>query len=191
MLQVVCIKQVADSETRVKVAADGRSLDPSGVTWIVNPYEEGGVIVVTASVEGLVRLFELDDSVPAPTATARALVTELSTGTLADEIGATVASFAQGLAIAVAVGVVSGVLIGSFRVLLDDSFVLIEFLRPIPAVALIPLAVLFFGFGAPMRRWIVAGSLTNPAVSRSRRRSPMMGSAASRCFASPSHSLTG
>ena len=50
----------------------------------------------------------------------------------------------------------AGVLIGSFRTLLDASFVLIEFLRPIPAVALIPLAVLFFGFGAPMRRWIVA-----------------------------------
>ncbi len=40
MLQVVCIKQVADTETRVKVAADGRTLDPSGVTWILNPYDE-------------------------------------------------------------------------------------------------------------------------------------------------------
>ena len=40
MLQVVCIKQVADTETRVKVAADGKSLDPAGVTWILNPYDE-------------------------------------------------------------------------------------------------------------------------------------------------------
>ncbi len=40
MIQVVCIKQVADTETRVKVAADGRSLDPAGVTWIMNPYDE-------------------------------------------------------------------------------------------------------------------------------------------------------
>ena len=40
MLQVVCIKQVADTETRVKVGADGRSLDPTGVTWILNPYDE-------------------------------------------------------------------------------------------------------------------------------------------------------
>lgn len=43
MIQVVCIKQVADTETRVKVAADGRSLDPAGVTWILNPYDEFGV----------------------------------------------------------------------------------------------------------------------------------------------------
>jgi NitT/TauT family transport system permease protein len=122
---------------------------PNVVGWVV-------VFAIAASVEVLVRLFELGDSVAAPTATARALVTELRTGDLAGEIAATVDSYAQGLAIAVVVGVVAGVLIGSFRVLLDASFVLIEFLRPIPAVALIPLAVLFFGFGAPMRRWIVA-----------------------------------
>ena len=40
MFQVVCIKQVADTETRVKVSADGRTLDPAGVTWILNPYDE-------------------------------------------------------------------------------------------------------------------------------------------------------
>ena len=57
--------------------------------------------------EAVVRLFELDDSVPAPTATMRALVTELRTGTLAGEIGATVESYAQGLAVAVVVGVVA------------------------------------------------------------------------------------
>ncbi len=43
MLQVVCIKQVADTETRVKVAADGKTLDPAGVTWILNPYDEFAV----------------------------------------------------------------------------------------------------------------------------------------------------
>src|SRR5580765_5269381 len=40
MLQVVCVKQVPDTETRVKLAADGRSLDPAGVTMILNPYDE-------------------------------------------------------------------------------------------------------------------------------------------------------
>jgi len=43
VLQVVCIKQVPDSETRVKVAADGRHLDPAGVTWVMNPYDEFAV----------------------------------------------------------------------------------------------------------------------------------------------------
>ena len=40
MIQVVCVKQVPDTETRVKLAADGRNLDPAGVTWILNPYDE-------------------------------------------------------------------------------------------------------------------------------------------------------
>ena len=43
MLQVVCVKQVADTDTRVKIAGDGRSLDPAGVTWILNPYDEFAV----------------------------------------------------------------------------------------------------------------------------------------------------
>jgi electron transfer flavoprotein beta subunit len=43
VIQVVCIKQVADTETRVKVGADGKSLDPAGVTWIMNPYDEFAV----------------------------------------------------------------------------------------------------------------------------------------------------
>jgi electron transfer flavoprotein beta subunit len=40
VLQAVCVKQVADTETRVKVGADGKTLDPAGVTWILNPYDE-------------------------------------------------------------------------------------------------------------------------------------------------------
>jgi len=43
LIQVVCIKQVADTATRVKVAPDGRTLDPAGVTWILNPYDEFAV----------------------------------------------------------------------------------------------------------------------------------------------------
>jgi electron transfer flavoprotein beta subunit len=43
VLQVVCIKQVPDSETRVKVAADGARIDPAGVTWVMNPYDEFAV----------------------------------------------------------------------------------------------------------------------------------------------------
>lgn len=37
---VVVVKQVPDTETKVVIGADGRSIDESGVTWIVNPYEE-------------------------------------------------------------------------------------------------------------------------------------------------------
>ena len=37
---LVCIKQVPDSTTRVKVAPDGRSIVTDGVTWSISPYDE-------------------------------------------------------------------------------------------------------------------------------------------------------
>lgn len=36
----VCIKRTPDTETRVRVASDGTSIDPSGVKYIVSPYDE-------------------------------------------------------------------------------------------------------------------------------------------------------
>jgi electron transfer flavoprotein beta subunit len=37
---VVCMKQVPDSETRVKIAADGKSVDLSSVNYVINPFDE-------------------------------------------------------------------------------------------------------------------------------------------------------
>jgi electron transfer flavoprotein beta subunit len=39
----VCIKRVPDTETRIKIAADGRSIDESGVKFVLNPYDEYAV----------------------------------------------------------------------------------------------------------------------------------------------------
>src|ERR1043166_3340309 len=36
----VCIKRVPDSETRVKISSDGKSLDEAGVKFVLNPYDE-------------------------------------------------------------------------------------------------------------------------------------------------------
>ena len=40
---VVAIKQVPDTEARVVIGRDGRSIDETGITWIVNPYDEYAV----------------------------------------------------------------------------------------------------------------------------------------------------
>ena len=37
---LVALKQVPDTETKIKVAADGKSLDPTDVKWITGPYDE-------------------------------------------------------------------------------------------------------------------------------------------------------
>jgi len=39
----VCVKRVADSETRVKTGPDGKSLDEAGVKFVLNPYDEFAV----------------------------------------------------------------------------------------------------------------------------------------------------
>jgi electron transfer flavoprotein beta subunit len=36
----VCIKRVPDTEARIRIGADGASIDESGVKFIVNPYDE-------------------------------------------------------------------------------------------------------------------------------------------------------
>jgi electron transfer flavoprotein beta subunit len=39
----VCIKRVPDSETRIKIGADGKSIDESGVKFVLNPFDEYAV----------------------------------------------------------------------------------------------------------------------------------------------------
>jgi NitT/TauT family transport system permease protein len=122
------------------------------------------VVLVTLLVEAGVRLFDYEGSIATPSSTLRALVDELSSGALSGEIGDTLSAYLQGLAIAIVVGVIAGVLIGSSRTLLDATSVIIEFLRPIPGVAIIPIAILFFGLGVPPVRFVVAYAATWPIL---------------------------
>lgn len=39
----VCIKQVPDTETRIKIAADGKAIDTTGIKWILCPFDEFAV----------------------------------------------------------------------------------------------------------------------------------------------------
>lgn len=40
---VVCVNHVPDTETKVKVGGDGRSIDRTGINWMLNPYDEFAV----------------------------------------------------------------------------------------------------------------------------------------------------
>jgi len=37
---IVCVKQVPDTETRVKIAASGAGIEEDGINWVVSPYDE-------------------------------------------------------------------------------------------------------------------------------------------------------
>ena len=39
----VCVSHVPDTATRIKIGTDRKSIDPSGVTYIINPYDEFAV----------------------------------------------------------------------------------------------------------------------------------------------------
>jgi electron transfer flavoprotein beta subunit len=39
----VCIKQVPDTETKIKLKPDASGIDPAGVKWVMNPYDEFAV----------------------------------------------------------------------------------------------------------------------------------------------------
>jgi ABC-type nitrate/sulfonate/bicarbonate transport system permease component len=79
----------------------------------------------------------------------RALLAELGRGVFWRALVGTVGTWLLGLAIAVVAGVVLGIGIGSLRWLRAVTASTIEFLRPIPSVALLPLAVVLFA--APVR----------------------------------------
>jgi electron transfer flavoprotein beta subunit len=40
---IVCLKQVPDTETQIKIASDGKSIVTDDIKWVMNPYDEYGV----------------------------------------------------------------------------------------------------------------------------------------------------
>lgn len=43
MKSIVCVKRVPDTETRVRIAGDGTSIETAGVKYVLNPYDEFAV----------------------------------------------------------------------------------------------------------------------------------------------------
>jgi len=86
-----------------------------------------------------------DRYLPPTSRIAGALADELGQPAFWAALGDTLQGWAIGLAVAVAAGVGLGLLLGSVPALRAVTGSTIEFLRPIPSVALIPLAVLLFG----------------------------------------------
>ena len=87
------------------------------------------------------------DSIAAPSAAVAAGVRALGDGTLLQATGQTLGTASAGLAMGGGIGLLAGLLLGSVPVLDRLMDVTVEALRPIPAVALIPVALLVFGFG--------------------------------------------
>jgi NitT/TauT family transport system permease protein len=77
---------------------------------------------------------------------------------------ATLHAWAVGLALATLISVPIGILIGTSELAYKMSSPLIEFMRPIPSVALIPLGILLWGQGFSMKIILVAYATTWPIL---------------------------
>jgi ABC-type nitrate/sulfonate/bicarbonate transport system permease component len=122
------------------------------------------VLAPLAAVAALLVLWELvvavgivaETNIPPASAALSELVAQLGDGAFWSAVGSTLEGWAAGLGIAVALGVPLGLLIGSSRWAYRALRVPIEFLRPIPSVALIPLAVLIYGQGLQSKVFLAA-----------------------------------
>ncbi|GAA0906436.1 ABC transporter permease [Virgisporangium aurantiacum] len=125
----------------------GRSTrSPLGDRWRQPALGLLGLVLVVAVVEILPRSGAVDRRFLPPFSTmARALARQLTVADFWTALGQTLRGWAIGLAIAMVAGIVVGVVIGSVPLLRAATASTIEFLRPIPSVALIPLVVLIYG----------------------------------------------
>jgi sulfonate transport system permease protein len=114
-------------------------------------------LAVLAAFEWYARTVGSDsDALAPPTAAVRALGAALTDGSLLQATAFTLGCAALGLALAAVLGIVLGVALGLSRRAAHLSFLSIEVFRPVPSVALIPLAMLVFGFGLALEFSIVA-----------------------------------
>jgi ABC-type nitrate/sulfonate/bicarbonate transport system permease component len=91
-----------------------------------------------------------------PSAALKALAGAAADGSLWQATGFTLGTAALGLLLGAVLGTGLGIVLGLSRRAARLSLLSIEVLRPVPSVALIPLAMLMFGFGVRMELCIVA-----------------------------------
>ncbi|MFB4305875.1 ABC transporter permease [Actinomadura sp. GTD37] len=105
-----------------------------------------GLVCLTAVVEAAPRTGLVEERfLPPFSAMVSALADQAGTAAFWQALLETLRGWAIGLAIATVAGVVLGIAIGGVPLLRAAMSSTIEFLRPIPSVALIPLAVLLYG----------------------------------------------
>lgn len=106
----------------------------------------GGIVLFLVAWEAVPRLGLVQERfLPAATTVIDRFVTYLFDSSFWASAGHTMAAWGIGLAISTIAAIAAGLIIGSSTFLRRATFTTIEFLRPIPSVALIPLAVLLFG----------------------------------------------
>ena len=115
-------------------------------------------IALSVALWELIRAFRIIDprDLPSFAAIVRSAATGLWGGDLAAALLATMGSWALGLFVATVGGIAAGVALALIPALEIATRPLLEFLRPIPSVALIPVALLVLGIGLQMQLFMIA-----------------------------------
>lgn len=93
---------------------------------------------------------------PSPGRTLEALWSQISHGQLWDPLTSTVSRMAWGWLVASVLGVLLGALIASSNLVHRMTHPILEFMRPLPASAIIPVAILAFGLSSTMSTSVIA-----------------------------------
>lgn len=104
------------------------------------------------------------DSFPSMTAVARSVVDELTRASGWRAIGDTLTGWAIGFAIGSAAAIVVGLPIGLNRIAYRSTILVVEFMKTIPVIAILPLVVLEFGGTLKMALVVVAFGVFWPLV---------------------------
>ena len=95
-------------------------------------------------------------SVPSTIAILAGLWTSVSNGQMTTAVGYTLLAWVLGLLVAAGIGIPGGILIGLSRWADRATKSAVEILRPVPAVALVPVAIVLFGVKIPMQVFLIA-----------------------------------
>jgi ABC-type nitrate/sulfonate/bicarbonate transport system permease component len=141
---------VTVNEPAAENPAAGAAAAPKGVRRSIggSPVVLGsiGLLILVGLVELLPRMGLLDRRFfPTSSEIGSALVDQVQQPDFWADLLDTLEGWALGLLIAAVAGILLGIVIGTSHLLREVTASTIEFLRPIPSVALIPLAVLLFG----------------------------------------------
>jgi sulfonate transport system permease protein len=99
---------------------------------------------------------------PAPLDVGRAAVTAVAHGSLLTHLGVSALRAAAGLLIGSSIGLVLGLLTGLSRPLQLVLDTPLQMLRAVPALALVPLVILWFGLGETAKLFIVSVTVVFP-----------------------------
>jgi ABC-type nitrate/sulfonate/bicarbonate transport system permease component len=131
---------------RTRLQRSSRALIPAVATIIVIALFQLVIMVGVIS----------EDAIPLPTRIIEAFIDALGTGTFWSAVGNTLQGWAIGLAIATAAAIPLGILAGTSYAAFRSMRFIIDFLRPIPSVAILPLAILVLGVAMQVKVTLAA-----------------------------------